>query len=615
MQKTAEQETDYALLNMIAPVGLSFSQNDISIGESRGKAYGITKYPDELSNGWLSKITNLTGTIVSVSFKPIPDEEIIPIINANARQLRGREQTANDTLSYQRAKKAADNCEKLMEQIDQKDETVGELGVVIMPMANNESLLAKIERRVRSICVSQKCKIRLLSNNQKEAFRQISLSHQNSDVVKQIIDRVAPLRTVVGGFPFASSTFNDGAGYYFAKDTNGGLMIVDLWKRGDDRTNSNLVIMGPPGVGKSTKIKDIMLSEYMMGTKIIAIDPEREYKEFFENLNGDWINAGGGQNGKINPLQIKGIPTDDEDKENDYYQKPDKEIPNDGMGAMALYIKHLEIFFALYFPSLTDMDKAMLKRTLIELYRRFGITWDTDIKKFKNEDFPIIKDLYDLLLEEADAKQKEELEEESKACRHLAILLEDAAIGADSFLWNGYTSIKTDSRAICLDTHDLQDTPDNIKRTQYFNICSWAWNEMSRDRKEKVLLICDESYLMIDPEIPQSLVFLRNAEKRGRKYEAALAIVSHSVVDFLDPRIKMYGQALLDLPTYKILMGSEGRDLAELTELYKLTEAECELLQAKKRGEALLMIGSNRMHVKFDIPEYKFQYFGSAGGR
>lgn len=79
---------------------------------------------------------------------------------------------------------------------------------------------------------------------------------------------------------------------------------------------------------------------------------------------------------------------------------------------------------------------------------------------------------------------------------------------------------------------------------------------------------------MIDPNMPQSLVFLRNVEKRARKYEAGIAIISHSVVDFLDPQIKMYGQALLDIPCFKILMGCDGKNLLETKEIYNLTDAE-----------------------------------------
>jgi hypothetical protein len=62
-------------------------------------------------------------------------------------------------------------------------------------------------------------------------------------------------------------------------------------------------------------------------------------------------------------------------------------------------------------------------------------------------------------------------------------------------------------------------------------------------------------------------------------------------------------------------MGTDGKNLLETKELYSLTEAEEELLLSKKRGHALFVIGSKRLHVNFEIPEYKFDYFGSAGGR
>lgn len=101
-----------------------------------------------------------------------------------------------------------------------------------------------------------------------------------------------------------------------------------------------------------------------------------------------------------------------------------------------------------------------------------------------------MKDLYELILE----RSKKELE-----YKELATLLKDIAIGGDSFLFGGHSSIKAESRCVCLDTFSLQNASDNVKKTQYFNL-------------------------------PQSLVFLRDVAKRARKYEAGLAIVSHSVV-------------------------------------------------------------------------------------
>jgi hypothetical protein len=590
------------LLNLLAPMGLEIRRNSLVIGENTGKIYGIVKYPQKVDYRWLSKITNIPGTIVSVTFKPIDHGTFIESLSRSVIQNRGAAESAKDPLIQKRAERAAIDGERIMVQIDQQGETVGLMSINIMPIARDEETLQKVSRKTESTCAMAKCKPRVLANLQKEAFKMLSPFYTREESIEQICERIIPLSTFVGGFPFSSSGYNDGTGYFFGRDASGGLVVLDTWKRGNDRTNTNMVIMGVAGVGKSTAVKHIALSEYMKGTKLIFIDPEREYKELCEALNGDWINAGGGSNGRINPLQIRPTPVDDND---DVYKDE-----GHGMGDMALYIKNLEIFFSLYLPSLNDMQKAILKDTLIELYHNFNITWNTDVSKLKNEDFPIFKDLYDLI-----TKKAEEKEIEQNVYADLALLLKDIALGSDSFLWNGHSTIHTNTRCVCLDTYDLQNTSDSIKRTQYFNLLTWCWQQMSKDRNERVLLICDEAYLMIDPNVPQSLVFLRNVEKRSRKYEAGIAIISHSVVDFLDPQIKMYGQALLDIPCFKILMGCDGKNLIETKELYNLTDAEEELLASKKRGNALVVIGSKRLHVIFEISEYKFEYMGTAGGR
>lgn len=610
MKRKQENEVipiNNALLNIITPMGLEIKRNSLVIGENTGKVYGIVKYPQKVDYGWLSKITNIPSTIVSISFTPIDNGSFIESLSRSVIQNRGAAESAKDPLAQKRAERAALDGEKIMVQIDQNGETVGLLGITIMPISKNEETFNKVCRKTESTCAMSKCKPRTLANLQEQAFKTLSPFYTNDENIEQIVSRIIPLSTFVGGFPFSSSGYNDGTGYYFGRDTSGGLIVLDTWKRGNDRTNTNMVIMGVAGVGKSTAVKHIALAEYMKGTKIIFVDPEREYKELCEALEGDWINAGGGSNGRINPLQIRPTPIDDDD---DVYKDE-----GFGMGDMAIYIKNLEIFFSLYLPSLTDRERAILKDCIIELYNNFNITWDTDITKLKNEDFPVFSDLYELVNKKAKAKEKTRKESEQNIFDDLALLLKDIAMGSDSFLWNGHSSIKTNTRCVCLDTHDLQNTSDNIKRTQYFNILTWCWQEMSKDRNERVLLICDEAYLMIDPSVPQSLVFLRNVEKRARKYEAGVVIISHSVVDFLDPQIKMYGQALLDIPCFKIIMGTDGRNLNETKELYNLTDAEEELLASKKRGNALVMIGSKRLHVVFEIPEYKFQYMGKAGGR
>ena len=243
---------------------------------------------------------------------PVDNATLINAISRSVVQQRGLAEGAKDPLSRQRAEKAADDGEKIIMQIDREGETVGLMSVSVMPIAKDEKTFKKVCRRAESMVSVMKCKMRVIPNLQKESFRHISPSFPTNAKIESILQKIVPISTFVGGFPFASSGFNDGEGYYFAQDTSGGLVIVDTWRRGGDRTNSNFVIMGNSGVGKSTAIKHIILSEFMKGTKILVVDPESEYRDLCFNLNGDWINAVGGSAGMINPLQVRPSPHDDE---------------------------------------------------------------------------------------------------------------------------------------------------------------------------------------------------------------------------------------------------------------------------------------------------------------
>ncbi len=592
-----------ALLNIVTPMGMEFKRTSLNIGEFIGKILGVTKYPPIVETGWLAKVSNTPGTVISQTFMPADNTLLVESISKNIMQNRSIAQSTRDPLTQKRAERGIEDGEHILTQIDQNGETVGYMTNLVMPIDNDEKRFEKLCRRVEGLYSSIRCKIRPLPNLQKEAFKMLSPYHVPQQKIIDITQRIVPLSTFIGGFPFASSGYNDGDGTWFAMDAHGGMVVLDLWKREGDRTNSNIVILGHSGQGKSTAIKNIILSEYMMGTKVILLDPEAEYKELCHNLGGDWINCAGGEGGMINPLQVKPAPRDDDGETDRLYTDE-----GNGMGDLALHMKTLDIFFNLYLPSLTDIQKALLKDTLIHMYADYNITWETDINDRKPEEFPTFTDLYNLLKQRAEISKKEDYDV-------LIALLSDISVGSDSFLWNGITTIKTNSKIICLDTHELQNTEDKIKRTQYFNILSWAWEQMSRDRTEKVRLVADEAYLMIDPNVPQSLVFLRNVSKRARKYEAAISIISHSLVDFLDPSVRMYGQPLLDMPSYKVIMGCDGRDLEDIISLYHLTDSEQELVYSKRRGHALCMIGSKRLHIWFLVPEYKMNLIGKGGGR
>ena len=594
------------LLNILSPIGgIEYKKNYIRVGDYLGRVCVITKYPQKVRVGWLENIANIPNTVCCLNISPTEKDTLMQNISRGIKQNESQYEGITDEILRQRTEREIQDARDLIEKVDLNGETVVYVTIAIMVIAEDEEELKQRSKAVLTRLTSMQMKGRLLTNLSKNSLKLMSPFSITDPVVKSIADRNMLESTWIGGLPFSSSGFNDGNKYYFARDTKGGIVILDPWKRGGDRTNSNFVIMGTAGVGKSTVAKHLILNEYMTNTKVILIDPEREEKEMVEKLGEKWIDVGSGKGGIINPLQIKKVPLDDEEAD-------EVEYKSKGMGAMALHFQTLRTFFKLLYPELDSIHIARLEEVLEELYKRFNIDWDTDISGIPNNKFPIMTDLYNLLGEKA---SNEIDEEKQKIYETLRSLLRGISIGAEKGLFNGYTSIDDNAKIVCFDTFNLQNADDKVKRAQYFNILTYCWEIMSRDKEEKTMLVCDEAYLLIDPRVPETTIFLRNVAKRCRKYEGSLVIISHSIVDFLDDSIKMYGQAILDMATYKILMGTDGVNLEETTELFKLSEGQSEFLYKKKRGLALFIIGSNRIFVRFDIFPIEFEYFGKGGGR
>lgn len=598
-----------ALQANITPIGIDFEMNRLRLGENYCCVYAITDYPSECDYGWYSKLTNIPGTIVSINYEPIDNGEAVNEISRKIRMLRGQAASTKDPRERQRCQKAADDQEKIMIKMDQNGEVMGKWNTTIMVLSRDKDDFNTRCDRVKNVASLIGCKIRILANLQKEGYQQISPTYPQIKRIQETSSRYFPVSTFVGGFPFSSGGLNDGRGFYLGKDSSEGLILLDLWKRNSMRPNSNITIVGGSGSGKSTAIKHIIASEYARGTKIIVIDPEGEYKDMCLNplFEGDWIDVAGGRGGLINPLQIRPVPPDDEDSpDNDNDEPPQSE----SIGDLAIHLKTLETFFQLYLPSMNDKLRALLNKSLVELYAAFGITWETDVSGWRAEQFPTLSDLFGLVVRksETDVRNADVYED-------LKTYLEGAANGADHLLWNGYTTIKPKSGFVVLDTKSLIQMSGTVLAAQYFNVLSWCWEQITHDRKERIMLVADECWTMIDPRCPQSLQFLKNAEKRARKYEGSIVVGTQSTSDFLDPEVKYYGQDVLDLPTYKLLFSMDGKSLKETTELFNLNDAQSELISSGQRGTALMKVGSRAVKVKFDLSEERLEMFGKGGGR
>lgn len=600
-----EVPVNAALQANITPIGLEFEMNRLRLGENYCCVFAITNYPSECDYGWYSKLTNIPGTVVSINYEPIDNGAAVSEISKKIRMLRGQAAGTKDPRERQRCQKAADDQEKIMYRMDQNGEVMGKWNTTIMVLSRDlDDFNARCDR-VKNTASILGCKLRILANLQKEGYQQISPTYPQIKRIQEISSRYFPVSTFVGGFPFSSGGFNDGSGFYLGRNSNGGMILLDLWKRDRNRANSNITIVGGSGSGKSTAIKHIIASEYARGTKIIVIDPESEYKDMCINplFSGDWIDVAGGRGGRINPLQIRPVPPDADEAAEAVTSK-------DSIGDLAIHLKTLDTFFKLYIPSMDDRLRALLNKVLVEMYAQYGITWDTDVSSWGAERFPTLGSLYDIIEKRAKSDDRNAAYYED-----LRTYLESAANGADHQLWNGYTTINPASGFIVLDTKSLIQMSGTVLAAQYFNVLSWCWEQITRDRTERIMLVADECWTMIDPRCPQSLEFLKNAEKRARKYEGSIVVGTQSTSDFLDPAVKFFGQAVLDLPTYKLLFSMDGDSLKQATELFSLNEAQNELISSNQRGLALMKVGSQAVKVRFVLSDERLEMFGRGGGR
>ena len=614
------EEANQHILNIITPAGIDYDKNFANVGENVGKIFALTKYPtDGVSYGWLADLCNIEGTSTIIEYRTTEPSRLTSVFNKKINELKSDQELLKQESEKQQNEQAIKDLEEMIHRIAVRNEPVGYLNVMLHVQDVTISGLQNRIKRVNSIVAISGCNMRNLKYKQFQALQCISPYGRPNREVSNIGDRNMPISSFVGGFPMSNPGINDEDGYYIGKTKNNRLIILNQWMRNKDRVNSNWFITGMPGVGKSSFLKSLFIREIAFGTKFIVFDPEKEYQDLARHpdVEGDIIDCAGGSTGRINPLQIRVSPRvtkediGEGEDERDYFEY-DEEY---GVSDLALHIQNPRTFFKLYFgaDAFDSGIKTALEECLIEMYRKFGITWETDIGNLEPEDYPILTDLYETVEEMA---KREGLSEYKRSVYDkLKDLLFSVAKGADQQMWNGPTTIQAKSKFVVLDMSKLLEVDENVKRAQFMNITMWAWQQMSYDRTEKVLLGVDEGYLFVEPEYPDLGRFLRNISKRDRKYEAGLLFITHSVVDLLDPAVKRLGQAIIDNACYKFIMGCDGKNLEETKKLFNLSEKEENILAAKNRGQGILYAGSVRIDAQIDIREEFMEMFGKAGGR
>ncbi len=594
-----------SLKEKIAPIAMKFNDKDLLLGDCYATSMIIDSFPSYARGNWLGMLSNIKNTRMMISVNPMDNIEVNKTLKKGMTETRSKFMSTRDRNDQIVLKNQLEDYEKLTNKMDRENEKMLLISVVFFTYAETQEELQKRIKEIKSALSS------LGFRGSQLIFEQelgIKTSMPTLDMpLQKNFGLPMPTTTVAASFPFVfESIQDDGNSIILGDDINGGLTLFDLWKRTNKRTNSNMCIIGKSGSGKSTLMKKLIRGNYARGggnkkTRILIVDPEREYKDLCQTLNGNWIDAGSGSGFIINPLEIKNSANEE-----------DKNV------AVVKHLQTFRTFIKYYFKDLTELELTKIEEILLRTYKNKNIDLNTDVSKLTSKDYPIITDFHNEIVIELDkAKNDKRVNDDNvKSLEKIEAIVRRMATGVDSKLWNGYTNVDLNSDLIVFDIHTLLDSDDTILRTQFFNILSLCWHIISQDRDEQAILIVDEAHLLIDPDNKDGLEFLKRTSKRIRKYNGSLMICSQNLIDFTSPEVVRYGQVIVDNSDYQLIMAQGSEEIISLQKVLRLSDNERRFLQTAGKGQALFVITHDkRIPIFIHLRNEEKELFGKGGGR
>lgn len=590
----------------VAPNGLKINEKDLMLGDAYVSVVTLRTYPSIVGVGWLGAVANVNHTRMTITISPMDTFEISNTLKKSMSEVKSKMMNVNDYNDQILLHNQMDDYTELVNRIDREHEKFSLLTINFLCYGETKEAMEKTKKELKTTLSAYGMGGADLMFEQERSLK-MCLPTMYKDLEKEF-GLPIPMMTTASSFPFIFQNLqDDGDAMMIGTDSLGSLLFFDLWKRTNKRNNSNAVIIGKSGSGKSTLIKKLVRGDWCRGSKIIVIDPEREYKDICENVNGSWIDCGTGSSGIINPLEVRRGSDDLDD---------DKKIVNNDLSR---HFQTFRTFIKYYLQDLNAYELTKIEEVLIEVYKDKGIDFETDLSKLKSEDYPIMQDLYDKVVKTLkDAKANKEARNVIESLEKISSMLKKSTIGADARIFNGHSSINVDkdSDFIVLDIHSLVDSDEGILKTQFFNILSWCWNEISRDRNEQVILVCDEAHLLIDPNNKDGIDFLKRTAKRIRKYNGSLWIISQNLIDFCSQGIERFGQVILDNSAYTLVMAQGQKEIEAVQKMMKLSESEIQFLTTASRGQGLFVISQDtRLPIQIHLRDEEKELFGNAGGR
>ncbi|TSC93774.1 MAG: Type IV secretory pathway VirB4 components-like protein, partial [Candidatus Berkelbacteria bacterium Licking1014_85] len=484
-------KTGYSsIIDIIAPAAQIITPNYIQLNNIYVKTFFVYTYPRYLTSNWLSPVINFDLTLdISMFIYPIETAAIMS-------QLRRKQTQLESSLSIQREKglvrdpeleTAISDIDSLRDILQQGQSRIFQASLYFNLYASSPEELNNLTHQLESTLGGMLIYTKTTFMQMEAGFN--SCLPLNSDDLKVL--RNLDTASLSTSFPFTSATLSENKGILYGINRhNNSLILFDRF----DLENANSVIFARSGSGKSYTVKLEALRYYMMGTDIIIIDPENEYRALAESVNGSFISLSLNSDKRINPFDL---PYASEGETGDMILRSN--------------IAMLEGLIGLMAGGASPDEAGILDKALYETYAMKDIT--ADINTHKNPP-PLLTDLLTILSNMTGAES-------------LVKRLQKYVEGTFAGLFTQPTNFELDNKFIVFSIRDLEES---LRPIGMYLILTYIWNKIRRDLKRR-LMIMDEAWIMMQFE--DSARFVHALVKRARKYYLGVSVITQDVEDFL----------------------------------------------------------------------------------
>lgn len=587
---------DTESIDSIYPFSWLEKKGHIETGENYLKTLVIVDYPQSVKGAYLSNLLRKNGNVEITQFiRPANIETMINHLNNSIKNRRAELIRVTDPKRKATLEREIKSSEQQLDKF--LDEKTGFMYLYMYITLKADSLekIDALESDLKRILTRLRLKAHTPTNAMREAFHTTLPLNQNylGNFTQQNMDT----KTAGHFYMFDDSEIIDlseNTTLFGVNKNTDSLVSIDFTNR-NKTLNKNMTIIGTSGVGKSTLNMRLVLDYIKKGTKIFIIDPEDEFTNITEYYGGTVINVSTSSDIRINPFEIFSEELFENEDEDNVHEVQQEDVSIETL--VRSKIGKLKTFFRVLKDEITQSEISVLSSTLRKIYEEKGFTGNAKLEDFNTEDYPTLTDLYNKIKD-----YRTDDQEKYNVLKDLFLIIEDYTVEhGTTTIFDGYTNVKLDNQIVTFNLKALQ-TERDVQSASYLNIFSFLWDEITKDRTTEVALMTDELHFLATNEY--SLDFYYQAYKRIRKYNGYAIASTQQIKDILRTS-RDIGSAIIENSHTKFFFGMDNVGVDDVINNVGLNFSEQEIshLTKKKRGEALVIYGTQRAFIKIDLDQ------------